>query len=208
MLEYKFRSAFLLFFGILLWSVSCKTRYPLDEEALKNYVLDVDNGLTLTKEKNNIKVSVTNRPTGLLMARELPGRLASEKVVKELQLKYDDHYYFVVSLSKEGKELLYQANGGYNDFSDRLRTLAFRMPQYLNMTTATDTIPISDYVFPRTYGMGGATELLVVFEKSKTKEKEWVQLNLNEFGFGLGNIRFRFRVKDLESVPKLKIITV
>ncbi|TRX51859.1 hypothetical protein FNH22_23175 [Fulvivirga sp. M361] len=201
---YRTHPAFLALFWLVM---ACTTPAYLDKEALQNYVQDVDHGVSITKEWNDVKISVINRPTGLLLAQELDaGKEISYESLQKLQEKYGHHYYFVIGFSRGNKELLYNTGASYDAFSQQLQTLAFRMPDYLTMTTSTaDTIPVADFAFPRTYGMGGSTQLMVVFDKNKAKGKKWVQVNLNEFGFGLGNQRFRFNVKDLEKVPELKI---
>ncbi|MCG8385703.1 MAG: hypothetical protein MJA30_09195 [Cytophagales bacterium] len=195
MLGYKMGSP-AIFSLVLLHA--CGPPGLLDEGELRAYVLNPSNGLTISRSQENVQVRVSYHPTGLLLASDL----GSADLVEQQKL-YEGYHYFLISLSKEGKELLYNEQG---DFSNRLRTLAFNMSKYLNLTTSqADTIPVADYTFPRTFGMSGATQLLVVFDRSKTKEKDWVQLNMNEFGFGIGNQRFRFRVKDLENAPGLKI---
>jgi hypothetical protein len=72
-------------------------------------------------------------------------------------------------------------------------------------TSASDTIPVADFILNRTYGLSSSTDVLVIFNKEKTIDQQWVQFNLNEFGMNLGNSRMRFKVKDLEGCPKLTL---
>ncbi len=170
---------------ISLALTACTPTY-LPEQELQTYIRD-------------------SEPTDLLIAQELGGEVAdSFTQLTELRKKYQNYDYFILSLSKDDKEALYKADRGYDQFSELVQTLSFRMASYVNMTTAgKDTIEVADYVFPRTYGMGGATSLMFVFNKEETNGDEWVQFNLKEFGMGLGNKNFRFRREDLDNVPKI-----
>lgn len=180
----------------------CTVPEYLDEEGLQQLVLDPSYGLTETKKQHDYQTVVSNRPTGLLLAQQLDHTSKTE--LEKLRHQYDQYYYFTLSLSKGNKEILYQGTEGLGAFSGQLNVLAYGMGQFLNMTTSGgDTIPMADYTFSRTFGMGTGTQLMAVFDKSKASKCDWVQLNLNELGFGLGNQRFRFRVEDLENVPKL-----
>jgi hypothetical protein len=72
------------------------------------------------------------------------------------------------------------------------------------VTSQADTIPVGDYAFQRTYGMGSSNALLFAFPRAEKARPEWIQFDLNEFGLGTGSLRFRFRQQDLEAVPPLK----
>ncbi|MEO1049328.1 MAG: hypothetical protein AAFX87_01790 [Bacteroidota bacterium] len=186
-------------------SYSCQPGY-LNEKELQVYIQDTDNGLSRKKAFKGYEVQVTYRPQDLLIAQETSGKTeVPAQELERLTSKYEDYYYFILSLSRDNKEALYKTGGGYDQFSDMVQTLSFRMASHVNMTTAgQDTIEVADYVFPRAYGMGGATNLMFVFNKKEAEGDEWVQLNLKEFGLGLGNQNFRFRKEDLDEVPKIK----
>ena len=192
-----------LLLGLGLWAFGC-TPDTLSEEALSQYVLEQET-LSKTREYNGYTLQMTYRPTDLLVAQELGGESApNPEELARLRAKYGNYYYFVMALSKDQQEALYHSKGGYPQFSELVQTLSFRMGQYLNLTTSEkDTIELADYVFPRTYGMGSATNLMFVFNKAAAQDDEWIQLNLKEFGLGLGNQNFRFNKKDLEDLPKI-----
>ena len=192
--------------GLCLGLTACGQPEYLNEEELKAYVLNKDNGLSKEHESKGTKSVVTYRPTDLLVLQETKGSTTIDSVeLMRLQNKYKNYYYFFLSLSKNSKEAEYQQGGGYGQFSELIQTMAFRMDQYVNMTTnAHDTIPVGDYIYPRTYGMSNASTLMFVFNREKAQGKEWVQFNMKEFGLGVGNQNFRFRVEDLENTPSIK----
>lgn len=191
-----------LFFVLLL--VSCSPDY-LREEELAEYVLDADNGLTRSVDYNGYQAKVTYRPSDLLIVQETGGVVDIKKQeLDRLRKKYSDHYYFILSLSKNNREALY-SSGHYGQFSNLMQTLSFRMRNYVKMTTSEkDTIEVADYIYSRTFGMSRGSNLMFVFSKEEINEDEWLQFNLKEFGLGLGNQNFRFSLEDLKEVPKIK----
>jgi hypothetical protein len=185
---------------------ACSTPEFLSEKELKAYVRDAENGMSKEREFKGYKVNVTYRPNDLLVAQETRGETIVDSVeLARLKGKYNNYYYFLLSLSRNNKEAEYQAGGGMGQFSELVQTLSFRMSEYVNLTTsAQDTIPVGDYIYPRTYGMSDASTLMFAFNKEKAKGKEWIQFNMKELGLGIGNMNFRFDTEKLEHTPKIK----
>lgn len=183
----------------MLTLVSCGKQL-LSSEELSAYVSDEEHGYTQKFESGGTVVSVTYRPTDLLVHQETGDEPTSAGRIDSLRQKYGQYYYFVLSLSHNNKEALHQV--GQEQYSDMVNILSFRMNEFVTMTTAaSDTIPVGDFMLNRTFGMSTSTDLLFVFNREKVKGKEWVQFNLNEFGLGVGNQRFRFKTKDLDEAP-------
>jgi hypothetical protein len=189
-------------FLLLVLLLGCKPKTFSSEKELVAYIQDEENGLKKTNEVGEYKVSVTYRPTDLLVKQEV-GEKPTQEAIEKANQKYQNYYYFILSLSKSGKEALDQSQG-FGQYSEMVQKLSFRVPEFVNMTTsASDTIPVADFILNRTYGLGSSTDILVVFNKEKAKGQTWVQVNLNEFGMNLGNSRIRFKTDDLEGCPKL-----
>jgi hypothetical protein len=185
---------------------SCSPK-KFSAEELQAYIIDEENGTSLTEELNGTKVTVTYRPTDLWVSHEIDHEVVSMPEIDSLRKRYSDYYYFTVSLSRNNKEALHQVSN-MGEYSELVQTLSFRMPQYVTLTTAKqDTIPVGDFILNRTYGLSSTTDLLFVFNKKKATDTDWVQFNLNEFGLGLGNQRFRFSTKDLEETPQINFST-
>lgn len=190
---------------MLLLLTGCVDHKHYSEADLQEYVLTEDNGLTKIYESGEAKIVVTYRPTDLLVAQEL-GNVSNYSIeeIQALRNKYGQYAYFILSISSGNKEALYSGNLAYEQFSNLVQNLAFRLDQYANLTTsASDTIPVADFVFPRTYGAGSATSLMAVFNKQDFTKSKWVQFNLKEMGLGLGNRKFRFVTQDIESAPNI-----
>lgn len=186
---------------ILIVASGCSAD-KLSAEELIAFITDESNGLKKTVTAGNTLVSVTYRPTDLLVNQETEGLSVAQAEIEADRKKYDHYIYFVLSLSADNKESLHQATG--QDYSNLLQTLSFHMNDYVALTTEKDTIPVGDFILNRTYGMSSTTDILFVFNKALLKGKPWVQFNLNEFGLGVGDQRFRFAMTDLEQVPAIE----
>jgi hypothetical protein len=201
----SFKSAFLsLCSACFVLICSCSNPAYLSQEDLSQY-LSTSHKLSNAIVSNDVTIKVTYKPTDLLVAQELGmNKNPTEKEIRDARNKYNSHYYFAVSFSKSGREILSASTGGVNNFSDLLQRISFRMAEVVNLTTSNrDTIPVADYVYNRSFGMGHSTDLLFVFDKSKTKNSESIQINLDEFGLGTGKQSIRFNVSDLQSAPKI-----
>jgi len=175
---------------------------PLTADEYAAYIADEDHGLRKSVSSDGTTISVSYRPTDLLVKQTLTNNKGSEAIA-ERRKQYTPYLYFVLGLSAGNREALHFTSG--DTYSSLLQTLSFRMNDFITLTTsAGDTIPVGDFMLNRTYGMGASTDVLVVFSSEKTRGKEWVQFNLNEFGLGAGNQRFRFDMKDLEGCPAVR----
>lgn len=183
-----------------------KTNFK-DEAELNSFLQDKSNGYLQDIVRQEFKIQLISRPTDLLVAQEMnSSALGDTALINRLKRKYEDYRYFVLSISSNNQDAL-NASGNYAAFSENLSNLAFRMGEFVNMTTsARDTIPVADYHFPRLYGGGGTTQLLFAFHTKDMRDTEWVQFNLQDIGMGYGNTIFRFETEKILQEPKLAFI--
>ncbi|MBI3218344.1 MAG: hypothetical protein HYZ44_02425 [Bacteroidetes bacterium] len=192
-----------IYIGLLITFSSC-AKQKVSEEEMKKYIRDVDNGLRQSITTGEFTVEATYQPTDLFVLRELGSSKPDTASLKKWYTKYGGHYYFILSISKNGKEAISPTQMPYDQFSDLLQTVSFRMGEYTNMTTSKkDTIPLADFIYNRTFGMATGTDILMVFDKKKAAETDWVQINLQELGLGLGTQNFRFDRKRLDEAPEI-----
>ncbi len=195
------RNVLLLGLASALW-YAC-TPSQLDLQALNEYLLDEGNGLTVKQEAGNLNLKVTYRPNDLLVYQELDP-FYDQHMIQKLHKKYEGYAYFVLSMETEGRDVLYGTAQGQTDFNERLQTLSFRMQELVSITTsARDTIPVADYVYPRNFGLAKSSTLLFAFNRERMKTADWLIFNLKEFGMRTGDQHFRFQVHDLEKTPRL-----
>jgi hypothetical protein len=188
---------------ILMINACARPAKARDEAELTKYTMVPKHGLVQEKIKDKVKMQMFYRPTDLLVAQTLNDR-SDNNEIKQSREQYGNYAYFILSISNEDKDALNTMSGSYQNFSENLQTLAFRMQDYLEMITSRhDTIPLADFHFPRLYGMGGATQMMLVFDCEKIKQSEWVRIRLKETGLGHGNQVFRFLVKDMIKAPEI-----
>lgn len=189
----------------LLLINSCKhTEKSMTREQLVKYLTNKENGLVKEQEVNGISTSVSYQPAQMLVAQELDGEQKKDTaVIKELEKKYKDYYYFLLKYSKDGKEAIRQL-GDFSRYSDMLQVLSFNMQRFVNATTPqNDTLPLADYLFDQTYGMSDGNTVLLSFEKKQLEKSKTIDINIGECGFRTGNLKFRFEKEQLEKVPAL-----
>jgi len=188
--------------ALLLFLCSCgiAKKSSLDKAELLEYINDPDNGLTKEQEVNGVKVKLSFYPSSLLAEQEQTDSIPVEK----LKGKYSGYYYFKARFSKDGKEAIRQL-GDFSKYSDMVQMLAFRMNDYINLTTYNkDTLSMADYFFDQTYGMSDGNNLMLVFSRDQMKNANKFDINIAECGFGTGILKFSFRKEDLEKLPELK----
>lgn len=195
----------ILFIIVLaLYSVSCNNVMTNDQ--VIKYILDSKNGLFDKKELNDVSIMLSYKPYQLLAKQEynIIDSLTNEKKQSILN-KYSKQYYFVLSLSKNGQEILSNANNR-NNFSTMVHQFAFGMGSKAFLLTAeNDTLKLLDFHAPRYYGMSSKTDILFAFEKNM-KKTDYVVFHLYEFGLKTGNTRFKFSTHNISEADRINIV--
>lgn len=166
------------------------------------YILDEDNGLIQSKTVGDYRIELIYRPTDLIVSQELQGETMDTIRVQELRRKYANYLYFLLKVSKGGREVLNLEND-QQEYSKLLLTMAFNMPEYVSIVQGRDTTALKDFMLDRTYGMSNSTNLLLVFECKDQTLKEDIQIILSEFGLGIGSIKFQFNSAQIKKAPRL-----
>jgi hypothetical protein len=183
---------------IVVLFVACQSSFDSEEE-LKEYVRETSNGLKKEKSIGQIELDVTYKPTDLLVAQELSGKV---KNVDTLRKKYQRFDYFTLSVSANNKEI-----ESYNlqaSFGERVQDLAFGMGNHVYLISEQqDTIPMVDYVYQRTYGMSNSSDFMFVFDAKDIDDTKNLTFQLNDFGLGVGTNRFKFKTENLRQIPKI-----
>ena len=190
----------LLFSGMLasLWSCHATSLPPED---LVAYVNAPSNGVSQTQRSGETQVSVTYQSPDMLVTRELQGGVISGRVVDSLRGKYGHSTYFLLSIARNGREVL-QPREGFAQYSDLLQTLSFRMGQYVRLVTSRgDTLRPVNYYLDRTYAAGSSSQLLFAFPAAPLAGT-W-QFHLLECGLETGNMAFVFDTKAIQDIPSL-----
>ena len=191
------KTPIIIILAVLIGNACNKTLTPKE---LISYVNNPDNGLVQEKKINSTQLKLAYKPYRLLAYQEIQAEdsLIKEKKEKILN-KYCNQHYFVLSISKNGKEILNNA-ANQQKFSQLVNQLAFEIGQKVVLTTAErDTIQLLDFHYPRMYGMASSTDILFVFEKKK-KNTDYLTFYLDEIGLKTGKTQFKIFTRNIEKV--------
>ena len=187
--------------GLALLGACQPTHLPAD--ALADYVADPSHHLRQVQRVGNTEVGVTYQPLDLLVARDAPNNLHSQVAIDSLRHKYQGSTFFLLSLSRNGQEVL-QPKAGFADYSELLQTLAFRMGEHVQLITSQgDTLRPSNYYLDRTYASANASQLLFAFPKLPSSGT-W-RFRIQEFGLATGNLSFLFEAPLVLAAPSLAL---
>ena len=183
---------------------SCGNKSFDTAEEIVAFISDEDNEYCYKKEVNGVTYTLQYRPTDLLVQQEL-GDSISEKKVKQLREKYNRYLYFNLSMSLNGQELLSNVVRDKQQFGQMVNDLAFNMDQKVHLyTPVKDTIAMTDFVYPRMYGMTNATTILIVYPRDKQFLKEdYLNFTIEDLGLNTGEVKFKVNTQSLKNEPQL-----
>lgn len=193
---------FLIVGLITLVLISCNNKTFETAEALWSYIKDTDNGYLQNKTVNGVEFSLLYKPTDLLVEQELVD-YSEDSLIKRYRNKYKDFMYFTLSMAKNNRELLSNVAGNKQQFGAMVGELAFGMGQKVHLyTSQKDTITLTDYIYPRMYGMSGATTMLFVYPRNKKElEKEYLNFTIEDLGFYTGEVKFKVPTAIINEEP-------
>lgn len=199
------RIVVLFVFCISILTSSCTTKTFESSEALMDYIKQPENGYLFTKTVNGVEFSLLYKPTDLLVNQELT-KEAKTLMIDSLRSKYGEYLYFTLSMSKNNQELLSNVAGNKQQFGAMVNELAFGMEQKIHLyTPQKDTIALADYIYPRMYGMSGATTMLFVYPREKkVTNTEFMTLTIEDLGFYTGEVKFKIPTKVINNELKIK----
>ncbi|WP_025739443.1 hypothetical protein [Aquimarina pacifica] len=189
----------------LLLLFSCSSKSFETSEEMWAYLKNPKNEYFYSKNINGVEYTLFYKPTDLLVEQELSGEASSSKI-DSVRDKYNRYLYFNLSMSKNNQELLSNVAGNKQQFGAMVNELAFGMEQKAHLyTQKKDTITMADYIYPRMYGMSGATTMLLVYPRDeKINDQEYLTLSIEDLGFYTGEVKFKIPTKVMNNEPKLK----
>ncbi len=175
----------------MLFSCEGKNSFNSQEELLEH--ISHNNSYRQTCEVGETLVKATLLPTDLLVANEINSSTISLNEVEEKRGVYNEFLYFRISLEANGQNWLKQASVDFQTYSHLLKTLSFRMGEYLYLSLGKEKLAPADVFYERDYNLSATTQLLVAFPRYEIpRTGKPMELNLQEFGGNLGHLRFQF----------------
>lgn len=195
----------IFFLAAALLFISCEKRVFGTESEIKAYMSEEENNLRYEKNVNGVALALQYRPTDLLVNQEAAGDY-NERKIDSLRKKYSKYMYFVLSISKNDKEILSSVNDDKEKYGQMINDLAFGMEEKIHLyTEAHDTIAMADFIYPRMYGMSNNTSIMLAFPREKEKLKEpFLYFAFDDFGASTGEVKFKVDTQAILNEPTLE----
>lgn len=183
---------------------SCNSNQFDQYDDMKNFVMDESTGYTNTKTVNGVKFTLTYNPTDLMIKREIRDDSTANNI-RRLREKYRRNLYFNLSISKNNQELLTDVIPRKQQYVEMVDQLLFNMKDKVHLISGEkDTIPMTDYIYPRMYGMAQSTTILIVYPRDekllKGNEFDFI---VDDIGLETGDIKIRMNTKIIKNEPSL-----
>jgi hypothetical protein len=196
------KNSVLVLFLVVIIS-SCSKTFDKQQE-MNEYLQDEENGYVYKKTIVGVEYVLQYRPTDALVKQEL-GDKVDKNQVKKLREKYSKHLYFNLSMAKNNQELL---NGVARDkakFGQMVNELAFGMEEKVHVyTPEKDTLTMTDFIYPRMYGMSNSTSIMIVYPRDEQYMKQdYLNFVIQDLGLDTGDVKFKLNTKALKNEPKL-----
>ncbi len=202
----EIKKPFYLLWGLvsLILLLGCSNKTFETEKELLDYLQNEDNGFTQHKTINGVDYILMYRPTDALVSQELGDSINTEKV-KALRNKYNKYLYFNLSMSQNNKELLSTAPKNRNEFGAMVNQLAFEMEEKVHISTPSKYIlEMTDFIYPRMYGISKATTIMFVFPRDKKALKEaYLNFVIEDLGLFTGEVKFKIETDKLINEPTI-----
>jgi len=197
------KNSVLVLFLVVIIS-SCSKTFDTQQE-MNEYLQDEENGYVYKKTIVGVEYVLQYRPTDALVKQEL-GDKVDKNQVKKLREKYSKYLYFNLSMAKNNQELL---NGVARDkakFGQMVNELAFGMEEKVHVyTPEKDTLAMTDFIYPRMYGMSNSTSIMIVYPRDQQYMKQdYLNFVIEDLGLDTGDIKFKLNTKALKNEPQLK----
>ena len=195
-------------FGLLLLTSGCASRTMTSSE-LQQYVADEGHGLRKLVRKNGVSVELSYRPTDLIIAHNYQHEIRQAPAkVDSLKNALDQYIYFVLKLSRQGKEIE-QSFLTSNTYEQASQYMNYELGQHIKLVNPVSkkATGVSDYLYARMYGSTGQSTALIAFEKEAIDDASSFYVELNDTQLGIGTYHFAFATEDLTSIPALTFNT-
>ncbi|WP_242446438.1 hypothetical protein [Nonlabens agnitus] len=107
-------------------------------------------------------------------------------------------------MSANDKELLSSMAGDRSRFGEMVNQLAFGMGDKVHLfTKERDTIEMTDFIYPRMYGMSRSTDIMFVYPREAIEKTEEINFTVEDLDLYTGEVRFKMETVKIKNQPKL-----
>ena len=107
-------------------------------------------------------------------------------------------------MSKNNQEVLNALVRDKGEFGAMVHQLSFGMEDRVHLfTEKKDTIEMTDFIYPRMYGMSNSTDILFVFPKQNSLESKTLNFTVEDLGFYTGEVKFKIPTEKIKNQPQI-----
>ncbi len=202
----KFRKFFSLI-SIVIGFISCSNSTATfgRRDLMISHLKNEENGYSHHKEINGIKINLIYWPTDLLVQQDLPENYTSKDIAKSRK-KYEERLYFILSFSINQQEIINSFEGNQREFGEWVNQISFGMEEQVRLVTKNrDTVVLTDYIYPRMYGMSSSTDLLLVYPRADILAGgDSFKVILNDKNLGLREVEVELQTAPIKKQPRLE----
>lgn len=188
---------------LLLLLFSACTKSDLTPEEYSNW-LKGNEELKRVKELDGFVYTVTCMPKYWMAFKALDDRYNEADYSAKLEEAGDMLYFQITIDSKEGGSPLQKEVRNKEEYFERLNYVSFKMKEDIKLVCGTSEMDVALYTYERAYDLNSRVSVMVGFEKPNCKEED-VVVQLSSALHNSQMLKFRFNLRQMESVPKLKL---
>ncbi len=177
----------------------------VSKQELLTYISDPSNGLQKKEQKNGCDIEAVYRPADLIVFQEIKGTSFSSPQIDSMKNYYQEFSYFLLRLSRDGKEITIPYASDPVKFNQVNDYLGFTIGKDVYLIQDHDTVKVHDFIHTRTFGSSPSSDVLFAFKIDLKKRNEQVRLIFDDHQFGLGFNEFLFEARDIKSAPSIDL---
>lgn len=190
-----------LFFASILF-ISCSGRVQnVTNEELNSYVMDPGNGLVKRVTKDGTVLEIVYRPKDQVIAQTAG---MNDALWLQEQRRLDSMDYFILRLSKHGKEIESSWAGDASAYNRAVAYLAGGISNDIRMKLGNEILMPEQTVYVPAFGSAGTTSIMLAFRSSLHARKGSFSIAIGDAALGTGRTEFIFTCSDISAIPRLK----
>lgn len=188
------------FFILLFYSCG---KQNLSPDYYVKWVENENNGLSLSKDFNDVNFQILYKPIDYIVAKEyLNGNLKKEDIKNRVKELSNMQYFTLRIKSKNSNELLNANISSENEYYQRLEYFMGPMQDDIKLIENNDTIPCALHHFERTYGLAPYNNFVLAFAPSKSNNADKYFVFEDKI-LGTGKVTLQLKLKDINNIPNL-----
>ena len=182
---------------------SCSQKEVTVSEYL-NWVKNPENGLVVSKEFENYKISLFYKPVEFIAINEQKTTTIDTTVFFSRLKQLNEFQYYTLKIeSLTGEDVLSTNISTEQEYFDRLYYFTDVLEYDLMLEENNDTLSCQLCHFERNYGVAPYNNIDLGFTSSEIQTDK--TLVFNDQVLGLGKIKLKIAKKDIDNIPKIKL---